>query len=147
MEIIAIEENKCSYMPLLLIADEQVDMVERYLYRGTLYALQEEEVRAVCVVTDEGGGLLEIKNLAVLPAFQGQGLGKTLIDFVRRRYAGEYHTLQVGTGESPLTVPFYEHCGFVRSHRIKNFFVDNYDHPIIECGQQLVDMVYLSMPL
>lgn len=36
--------------------------------------------------------------------------------------ADEYSILQVGTGERPLTVPFYEKCGFVRSHNIPNFF-------------------------
>ena len=39
---------------------------------------------------------------------------------------------------------FYEKCGFVRSHNIPNFFTDNYDHPIYECGVQLIDMVYLQ---
>jgi len=50
----------------------------------------------------------------------------------------------VGTGDSPLTVPFYQKCGFTEHHRVKNFFTDNYDHPIFEAGIQLVDMVYLS---
>ena len=53
----------------------------------------------------------------------------------------------MGTGDSPLTIPFYEKCGFVRSHIILNFFTDNYDHPIYESGIQLVDMVYLQRPL
>ena len=60
------------------------------------------------------------------------------------KYAEEYSILQVGTGDSPLTVPLYEKCGFVRSHNIPNFFTDNYDHPIYECGVQLIDMVYLQ---
>ena len=58
-------------------------------------------------------------------------------------YRETYSILQVGTGDSPLTVPFYEKCGFIRSHSIKNFFADYYDHPIYEGGVQLVDMVYL----
>jgi len=52
--------------------------------------------------------------------------------------------LQVGTGDSPLTIPFYEKCGFIRSHKIPNFFTDNYNHPIYEGGVQLIDMVYLQ---
>lgn len=52
--------------------------------------------------------------------------------------------LQVGTGDSPLTVPFYEKSGFARSHSIENFFIDNYDHPIFEGGVQLTDMIYLQ---
>ena len=52
--------------------------------------------------------------------------------------------LQVGTGDSMSTIPFYAKCGFIRSHSIKNFFVDNYDHPIYDGGVQLVDMIYLQ---
>ena len=59
-------------------------------------------------------------------------------------YVLEYSVLQVGTGDSPLTIPFYEKCGFVRSHKISNFFTDNYDNPIYEGGVQLIDMVYLQ---
>ena len=64
------------------------------------------------------------------PASQGKGYGKMLIDFIVSTFSGYYTTLQVGTGESPLTVPFYEKCGFQRSHIVKNFFIDHYDHPI-----------------
>mgnify|MGYP000299415046 len=49
----------------------------------------------------------------------------------------------VGTGDTPSTLSFYEHCGFRISHRLKNFFTDNYDHPIYEDGKLLTDMVYL----
>ena len=92
-------------------------------------------------------GILEIKNIAVAPTEQRKGYGKTLIAFLARRYAGSHSVLQVGTGESPLTIPFYEKCGFVRSHRVPNFFTDNYDHPIYEGGVKLVDMVYLRRHL
>ena len=63
---------------------------------------------------------------------------------VSGKYKGKHSILQVGTGDSPLTIPFYEKCGFIRSHSIKNFFTDNYDHPIYEAGTQLVDMIYLQ---
>ncbi len=147
MNIREIHENKKQFLPLLLLADEQEDMIDRYLERGTMYVLEDGGVKAECVVTDEGGGILELKNLAVEPEAQGKGYGKALIDFLVRQYAGCYALLQVGTGDSPLTVPFYEKCGFVRSHRIPNFFTDHYDHPIYEAGVQLVDMVYLQRKL
>lgn len=62
-------------------------------------------------------------------------------------YRRQYHTLQVGIGDSPSTVPFCEKCGFTRSHVIENFFIDNYDHIIIDGSVQLKDMVYLKKPL
>ena len=144
MQIRRVDTQKKRYLELLLLADEQEDMIDKYLEEGTLYVLEEGGVKGVCVVTDEGDGLLEIKNIATDPASQGNGYGRALIDHVAKTYAGSFHTLQVGTGDSPATVPFYEKCGFVRSHVLKNFFIDNYDHIIIDGGVQLVDMVYLQ---
>ena len=144
MKIREVNENKKQFISLLLLADEQESMVDHYLEKGTMYVLEDGNVKAECVVTDEDNGMLEIKNIAVDPQNQGQGYGKALIDFLASKYADEYSILQVGTGDSPLTVPFYEKCGFVRSHNIPNFFTDNYDHPIYECGVQLIDMVYLQ---
>lgn len=144
MNIRVIHKNKKRFLPLLLLADEQEDMIDRYLERGAMYVLEDGGVKAECVVTDEGGGILELKNLAVEPEAQRKGYGKALIDFLVCKYKGRYSVLQVGTGDSPLTIPFYEKCGFVRSHKIENFFTDNYDHPIYECSVQLTDMIYLQ---
>ena len=139
-----VNENKKQFISLLLLADEQENMIDRYLEKGTMYVLEDNGVKAECVVTDEGNGILEIKNIAVDPKYHGMGYGKALIDFLASKYADEYSILQVGTGHSPLNVPFYEKCGFVRSHNIPNFFTDNYDHPIYEGGVQLIDMIYLQ---
>ena len=147
MKIREVNDNKKQFISLLLLADEQENMVERYLEKGTMYVLEDNEVKAECVVTDEGNGILEIKNIAVVPKYQGKGYGKMLLDFIACKYAGSYSILQVGTGDSPLTIPFYEKCGFVRSHIVPRFFTDNYDHPIYEGGIQLVDMVYLQKHL
>ena len=147
MKIREVNDNKKQFISLLLLADEQENMVERYLENGTRYVLEDNDVRAECVVTDEGNGILEIKNIAVVPEYQGKGYGKILLDFLVRKYTGLYSVLQVGTGDSPLTIPFYEKCGFVRSHIVPRFFTDNYDHPIYEGGIQLVDMVYLQKHL
>ena len=147
MNIREIHENKKRFLPLLLLADEQEDMIDRYLERGSMYVLEDGGVKAECVVTDEGSGILELKNLAVQPEAQRKGYGKALIDFLACKYNACYSVLQVGTGDSPLTIPFYEKCGFTCSHRIPNFFTDHYDHPIYEAGVQLVDMVYLQRNL
>lgn len=147
MRIYKVLKDKKRYLDLLLLADEQEDMIDRYLERGAMYVLDDNGIKAECVVTSESDDILEIKNIAVFPEYQGVGYGRALIEFIIREYNGSYSVLQVGTGDSPLTIPFYEKCGFVKSHTIKNFFIDNYDHPIIECGVQLTDMVYLQMKL
>ena len=145
MDIRRIESGKRDFLPLLLLGDEQEDMIDRYLDRGTLLALYDGGLRAVCVVTKEAPGVFEIKNLAVEPAFQRQGYGRAMV----RHVAGACRTaggtrLLVGTGDSPLTLPFYQKCGFTEAFRVKNFFTDNYDHPIWEGGKLLTDMVYLE---
>jgi len=147
VEIKEVKGNKKAYLSLLLLADEQEDMIDRYLDRGTMYVLDDNGVKCECVVTDEGGGVLEIKNIAVDPGHHGEGYGRAMIEFIVEEYKGRYPVLQVGTGDSPLTVPFYEKCGFTRSHTVEGFFTDNYDHPIFECGVQLKDMVYLRRRL
>lgn len=147
MNIKEVKDNKKQYLSLLLLADEQEDMIDRYIDRGVMYILEDAGIKGECIVTDEGNEILEIKNIAVEPDCQGKGYGKALIEFIAMRYRGQYSVLQVGTGNSPLTIPFYEKCGFTRSHSIKNFFTENYDHPIYECGVQLIDMVYLQRNL
>jgi len=37
--------------------------------------------------------------------------------------------------------------GFEKSHRVKNFFTDNYDHPMFDGDIQLIDMIYLKKDL
>lgn len=139
--------DKQKYLELLLLADEQKEMVERYIYDGTMYVIDNCGVKGEIVVLDVGNGVLEIKNLAIMPEFQRKGYGKKLIDFICFNYKNKFSVVQVGTGNSPLTVPFYEKCGFKRSHIVKDFFTENYDHPICECGIQLTDMVYLTKEL
>lgn len=146
-KIKAVSSNKKQYLSLLLLADEQEDMIDRYLDRGNMYVLEDDGIKCECVVTDEGNGILEIKNIATEPGYSKKGYASTMIEYIEKTYKGKYKILQVGTGESPLTLPFYEKCGFHYSHRIQNFFIDHYDHPIVECGKQLTDMIYLQKTL
>lgn len=105
IKIRKVKENKKAYMDLLLLADEQEDMIDRYLDRGAMYVLEDDGVKAECVVTDEGDCVLEIKNIAVCPAYQRKGYARQLIAFVEQSCAGRYRTLRVGTGDSPMTIP------------------------------------------
>ena len=138
--------NKCKkdFLDLLLLADEQENMIDKYLDRGIMFALYDDNLKGICVVTKEGERVYEIKNIATYEEYHGQGYGKKLVEYILEYFKDDCDIMYVGTGDSPLTIPFYNKCGFVESHRIKNFFVDNYDHPIFEGGNQLVDMVYLK---
>ncbi|MDL2258717.1 GNAT family N-acetyltransferase [Eubacteriales bacterium OttesenSCG-928-K08] len=143
MDIRKITSDKKQYLTLLLLADEQESMIDKYLERGEMFVLDDNGVKAECVVTKEDAGVYELKNIAVLPDCQRKGYGQTLVDFVFANYA-DCKVMFVGTGDCQSTLSFYKNCGFKESHRIKNFFTDNYDHPMFEDGTQLIDMVYLK---
>ena len=144
MEIKKVEKDKKRYISLLLLGDEDEKMIEKYLERGEMYIIDDSGVKGECVVTDEGNGILEIKNIAIAPKCQKKGYGRLLIEYITEKYSKKYSILQVGTGDSPATTPFYEKLGFQRHHIIENFFIDNYSKPIYECGVKLIHMVYLQ---
>ena len=146
MEVKIIENDKKVFLNLLLLADEKEEMIDKYLERGTLFALYDDGLKSVCVITDEGDGIFEIQNLATYDKFQGKGYGKYLVKYVCDYYKGKGSIMTVGTGDSPLTVPFYEKCGFTFSHRLENYILENYG-PIYDAGVLLKDKVYLKLEL
>lgn len=143
MKIEKITENKKKYLDLLLLADEQENMIDKYLNDGDLLALFDGDLKSVCVVLPIDTETCELKNIATYEKYQGKGYGKSLISFISALYKDSYKTMLVGTGETPAILSFYGSCGFKESHRIKNFFTDNYDHPMFEGDIQLIDMIYL----
>ena len=102
MKIIEITENKKEYLDLLLLADEQEDMIDRYLEKGKMYVLDDNGVKCECVVTDEGNDILEIKNIATVPKYQDNGYAKTLIEFLIKHYRGQYSVLIINYTSSNL---------------------------------------------
>ena len=147
MEIKIVNEDKKQFIDLLLLADEQESMIDKYLERGELFALYDNELRSVCVVTRESSDTCELKNIATYEKWHGMGYGSKLIQYIGEFYKDKYKTMIVGTGDVPWIIQFYEKNGFHISHRIHNFFTDNYDHPMFDNGIQLVDMVYLKKEL
>jgi GNAT superfamily N-acetyltransferase len=142
-----VKENKKEYMDLLLLADEQEDMIDKYLEEGDMFALYDDDLKTVAVVKKIDDEAIEIKNIATYEKYQGKGYGRKMIKYIEDYYKNRFKEIYVGTGDSPLTIPFYENCGFEKSHVIKNFFIDNYNHEIIENGIKLVDMIYLKKNL
>ena len=147
MKIKKITDNKKQYLYLLLLADESEEMIDRYLEIGDMFTLFDDDLKTVCVVSAIDKDTCELKNKTTHPKYQGKGYAKTLIKYISDYYKNEYKTMLVGTGETPIILSFYESCGFKISHRIENFFTDNYAHPMFEDGVQLVDMVYLKKEL
>ena len=149
MRIDKIIVDKKKYLDLLLLADEQESMIDRYLDRGEMFVMYDSENEPICsaVITDEGNDICELKNLAVSLQHQRKGYGKRMVNFLCTHYANRFKSIIVGTGDSIQTVSFYKSCGFYYSHTIPDFFTKNYVHPIIENGKVLKDMIYFRRNL
>lgn len=141
-DILEINKVDDDITSLLLLGDESEQMIERYIHKGRIFAgIYDQKYVAVCVITIEADGWIEIRNLAVSPDMRRKGMGRLMIAYVESLYP--VCKFRLGTGETPSTLRFYKSCGYVYSHRVQDFFTDNYDHPIIEEGVQLRDMLYL----
>lgn len=141
--ITEIDNDKKQYLPLLLIGDESETMIDRYLDNGTLYVgLFNDKPIAICVTLNLDTNTIEIKNLAVIAEYRRHGYGRRMLEYVESQHSNK--KIILGTGETPSTLRFYESCGYLYSHRIPDFFTDNYPTPIIEEGVTLRDMIYLE---
>ena len=145
MQIKEIIKNKADFMDILLIGDEDENMINKYINQSTIFALYvNSTLTSVCAIIKVDNETAEIKNLSTYPEYQDRGYASTLIDFVCNKYKTEFKYLILGTGENNKTLKFYKKRGFQEIHRLKNFFIDNYSHPIYENGKQLIDMIYLK---
>ncbi|MDR0263601.1 MAG: GNAT family N-acetyltransferase [Sphingobacterium sp.] len=137
---------------LLLLADETIAAIDKYLYDSLVYGVFETANKtakpiAVFCLYRVDSETLEIKNIAVSPDFQSMGLGSQLLDFIKANYQ-QYPNLIVGTADCGLAqIRFYERNGFVKYAIRKDFFIENYEQPIYENGTLLKDMIMLRYTL
>lgn len=144
--IIEVRRDKREYLPLLLIGDESEAMINKYIDNGALYVGFIDGIAiAVCVTAPHDTDCIEVKNLAVNPAYQRKGYGSAMLEHIHSLHPGKNFIL--GTGETNPTLCFYRSCGYVYSHRIRDYFTDNYPHQIIEDGVILKDLIYLKRQL
>ena len=48
-------------------------MIDKYLERGDLFALYDDGLKSICVVTGESPDICELKNIATYEAWHGKG--------------------------------------------------------------------------
>jgi ribosomal protein S18 acetylase RimI-like enzyme len=137
---------------LLLLADETVAAIEKYIYDSGVYVVKTGAYPhpiAVFVLQKIDDNEIEIKNIAVAETFQDKGIGSYMIGEIKRiALAANYRRIIVGTPDhSARQINFYQRNGFRKFAIRKNFFIENYPQPIIENGSILRDMVMLRMNL
>ena len=136
-------------MALLLEADPSEEQVQTYLNGSDIYiALSDGKTVGVCVLKPLSSATLELMNIAVEPNQQAAGIGRQLLQFViaesRKKQAKE---LVLGTGTFGYQLAFYQREGFRVVGIDKDFFLDNYDEPVMENGIQHKDMLRLQLIL
>ena len=138
------KDNKEQYMDLLLEADSSKEIIQYYLQTGELFVLTyKEEVACVAIVTKVDENTCELKNIATIEKYRGQGYGKKMIKYLFDNYKQRYNKMLVGTTEN--NIPFYVKQGFDKYEKtINNFFVDNYKEEIWDGDLHCIDMYYYS---
>ena len=137
---------------LLLLADETIDAIEKYIYDSDVYLVKAPrhcKLVAVFVLHKMSSTEMEIKNIAVAESLQGKGIGSYLITEIGRMARAEkFESILVGTPDSAWRqIQFYEKNGFTKYELKKDFFIKNYSEPIIENGVVLRDMLMLKLNL
>ncbi|RRA99044.1 GNAT family N-acetyltransferase [Larkinella rosea] len=129
---------------LLLLADENPQLIDRYLPLSQVYLFtDEDQILGICLlqITGQAG---EIVNIAVEPAHQGQGIGKALLNHMKEiAHQQGLQRLVIKTGNSEISqMALYQQQGFDLVAVNYNYFLENYPEPIwanrIQCKHQLV---------
>ena len=136
-------------LPLLLVADPSEERIRDYL-PGALCLVAEEagEVVGACVLNGLDDVTLELFNIAVDPAEQGQGIGAALLRrAVEEARVRGFKRVELGTGTFGYQLAFYQRAGFRVEAVVKDHFLTHYDEPVIESGLQHKDQLRLGLAL
>ncbi|MGD2198571.1 GNAT family N-acetyltransferase [Lysinibacillus fusiformis] len=137
------------FLPQLLLADESEEAIRKYLDEGTLFEVKcGEQLAGVALLIPQSQTTIELKNIAIVPKFQGKGLGKEVLRQLTAICEKEgYQTLLVGTANSSIdNIAFYQKAGFRMETIEKDFFRD-YPEPIYENGIRALDMIFFTKQL
>lgn len=141
-----IDGEKRAFLPLILVADPEVAVVERYLDRGTLIVAYCGDVPAcVAVVTPHSADEGELKALATAGQFRHRGIASAMVRYLSGHFRGRYASIMVGTAEP--AVSFYQQLGFVWFRTEPDFFTKHYSAPIYDGDFLCRDMIYLRKDL
>lgn len=144
--------NKGENIPydLLLLADPSKELIDEYLKQSDVFsARQNNRTIGVIVLFPLTRETVEIKNVAVKPEFQGQGIGSYLIEnVVKVASANRQKSICIGTANSSIgQLYLYQKLGFEIFGINKDFFLKNYSLPIFENGVQCKHLILLEKKL
>ncbi|WP_373522388.1 GNAT family N-acetyltransferase [Aquiflexum sp.] len=133
---------------LLELADPSRRMIDSYLPISEIYLTESgDKIIGVYVLFPlDQKETIEIKNIAVLPEFQGKGIGKMMLGHAEEisKNMG-FSKLRIATANTSIAqLRLYLIQGFLLIEIIPDFFIDNYELPIFENGVQCRDLMILE---
>jgi N-acetylglutamate synthase-like GNAT family acetyltransferase len=145
-----LEKDKPIPYDLLLLADESIESINKYIHQSDIYVLEREnKLVAVFALQPISSDTIEIKNIAVDTALQGQGIGQGLLkDAINLAKEKGFKEIIIGTGDAGIQQLYlYQKVGFEMYDIKHRFFIDSFPEPIFENGIQLKHMIMLRMEL
>lgn len=146
-KIVDFHKVTSAHYQLMLEADPSREIVDSYLDRAYKFKLTNgKKLLGLILMIDTRPETLEIVNLAVAESSRNKGYGEKLLSFVIdwAKQRG-YRTLEIGTGSTSFAQLYlYQKVGFRIVGIDRDFFVDNYQEPIIENKLILKDMLRLQ---
>lgn len=145
-----VDRITAQHWQLLLAADPSQAMILRYLDKAHVFeAYRDAHLCGLIALVEQATNRIEIMNLAVTPADQGQGIGTRLLTFALNwaEQCGATR-VEIGTGSTSFEQLYlYQKMGFRVVAVVPNFFLDHYDDPIVENKLVLKDMIRLALEL
>jgi len=138
---------------LFELAEDSAVQLDAYLESGRLLVATDgtETVGHLQLVPTDRPGEMELKNMAVVPARQGSGVGRALVGAAVKACRQDGFTrLVVGTGAADVgNLRFYQRVGFRMLSVERDAFTPatGYPRPIVVDGLPLLDRVWLSKEL
>lgn len=150
VKISAIASINADLFSLLLEADPSEEIIRGYINRAYKFVAQLNDIPVgILLLLDTHPNTVEIVNIAVSKDFRNQGIGSTLLGFSTEWAKGKkYKVIEIGTGSTSFEQLYlYQKFGFRPFSIDHDFFVKNYNQPIIENNLVLKDMIRLQQYL
>jgi predicted N-acetyltransferase YhbS len=145
--------DRARLLPLFELADDSRSQLDQYLDAGEVFVAHDgdEIVGHLQLVPTRDGDVVEIKNMAVLDAHQGTGVGRALVQhaLARARTDGCTRVL-VATGSADVgNLRFYQRLGFRMLSVERDVFTpaEGYPAGLEVDGIPLLDRVWFDQHL
>lgn len=76
-----------------------------------IVALEEEAIIGCCILTTAGEGQVQLRQMAVRPDYQGNGIGAQIINFAEKIAREKGFSMLTMNARNPV-IGFYQKCGY-----------------------------------